>query len=269
MRPKPRHVIAHSLPNVVDEQAQHGMWLLPSRNRQDRALACIEACSDAGQETPGMLIQDGCRYSFARSVPKITGALYPGMPKRWSAIQTPEHRELCGSLTYATQMFPDLDWYGVISDGVRPKTQGWDRLLLAASEGRNFVSCSDSGWREDSRMAGILLVPGWIIRAMGYWFPPKIRHLWSDDCLEALGEALGNWVYAEDVVVEDNHHSHPNPANKTPFDHVRIFNGDDLNQTDRAAFNDWRYGPEFSSAVQRIKDSWKAQTGIEWERNAA
>lgn len=269
MRPKPRHVVARNLPHVVDSQAQHGMWLLPSRNRQERALACIEACSDAGQETPGMLVQDGCHYSFARAVPKITGNLYPGMPRRWSAIQTPEHRELAGSLTYASQVFPDLDWYGIVSDGVRPVTKGWDRLLLAASEGKNLVSCSDSGWREDSRMAGIILVPGWIIRAVGYWFPPGVEHLFSDDCLEQIAGALGNWVFAKDVVVEDNHHSHPDPAHKVPFDHLRTFRGKDLTQTDRQAFNDWRYGPEFVAAVERIKASWRAQTGTDWVQEAA
>lgn len=268
MRPKPRHVRALGLPEMAEPIVQNGYWLVPSRNRQERALACIEACAAAGQETRGLLVQDGCHYSFARSVPSVGRKLYPGMPRRWGAIETPEHRELVGALTYASDVFPAADWYGVISDGIRPKTQGWDRALLAASAGRNIVSCRDD-WRNDTRMAGITVVPGWIVRAMGYWAPPGLIHLFSDDCLEQIAGALDNWLYAEDVVVEDNHHGHTDPAHVVPFDTPRTFRGKDYNASDRQRFNDWRYGPEFFEAVDRIKQAWKLATGQDWQQAAA
>lgn len=264
MRPVPRHVITRDLPQIAEEQAQRGMWFLPSHNRPDRAQACMEACAEAGQETPGLLIQDGCHYSFARAVPKILSKLYPGLPRGWSAIQTPERRELAGALTYAGAVFPSLDWYGVISDGVRPLSQGWDRRLLAACAGKNFVSCSDSGWRDDTRMAGILVVPGWIIRAMGYWFPPGMKHLWTDDCWEQIAGALGNWVYAEDVRCVDNHFSHPNPSHRVIFDTPRELNGQPYGENDRRLFEQWRSGPEFTACVNRIKDAWGHLTGEPW-----
>lgn len=271
MSAKPRPIYAKSLPHVDDKQCQNGVWFLPSRNRPDRASACMDACSDAGQETPGILIQDGCRYSYARRAETVTGTpLHPGLPRYWSAISTPEHRELAGALTFGWKAFPDLDWYGIISDGIRPKTIGWDRLIIAASRGRNFVSCDD-GWRRDARMAGILLVPGWIVRAMGYWFPAGMVHLWTDNVWEDLGEALGNWNYAVDVKVEDHHHSHPDPARRTVFDHPRTFTGhpEGYSQNDARLFAEWRNGPEFGLCVDRIKASWKEMTGSDWDRKAA
>ena len=255
MRPIPRHVLAGGLPPVSEEQCKGGVWFLPSRNRADRARDCMEACVKAGQTTQGVLIQDGCDY--------IT--LQPPWTSPWQKIKLDAQHELAGALQKGWKRYPRKLWYGIISDGVRPITPGWDRLLLAASQGKNFVSCSDNGWREDTRMAGILLVPGWIIEAMRYWFPEGMIHLYTDDVWEQIAGALGNWVYAEDVVVTDNHHSHPDPANRTTFDHPRIFKGKPYADSDRDLFNDWRYGPEFAETIDRIKRVWWTLTGEVWE----
>lgn len=257
MRPQPRHVIAANLPAVADHQAQGGVWFMPSRNRAERARDCMRACNDAGQTTPGVLIEDGCNYTL--QLP-WTG--------NWSEMRTHTHLELAGALTHAWRENRGKYWYGVISDGVRPITPGWDRLMLAASEDKNFVSCSDSGWREDTRMAGILLVPGWIVEAMGYWFPPGMVHLWTDDVWEQIAGELGNWVFAEDVKCEDHHHSHPNPAKRVVFDHPRTFRNQPYGENDRRLFEQWRNGPEFVACINRIKDAWGHLTGEPWREAA-
>lgn len=253
MRPVPRHVIAANLPPVADHQAKGGVWFLPSRNRAERARACMQACNDAGQTTHGILIEDGCNYTL--QLP-WTG--------NWSELRTHIHMELAGALTHGWRENRGKYWYGIISDGIRPITPNWDRLLLAASQGRNMVSCSDNGWRDDKRMAGITLIPGWMVEAAGYLFPPGMNHLYIDDMLEELGGALGNWVYAEDVVVNDHHHSRHGTEFYVPFDTPRVFKGKDLNVTDKATFEQWRDGPEFTACVNRIKDAWGHLTGEPW-----
>jgi hypothetical protein len=248
-RPKPRYVPLPVLPEVVDE----GLWLLPSRAREQRAIATMRACADAGQTTQGLLIEDGCKYSI------------PSMPSHWSRMQLAEHHELAGAIHAAWNANRGLGWYGIISDGVRPVTRNWDRLLIAASQGKNFVSCNDN-WRRDSRMAGILLVPGWIVEALGYFFPPGMVHLWTDDVWEQIGQELDNWVYVEGVTVEDHHFAHPDPAKKVAFDTPREFQGKSYRHTDPARYHEWRRGGEFTEAVKRIKAAWLVRTGKEWGR---
>ena len=249
-RPRPRHV---PLPTdtVTEEYAQDGLWLMPSRARETRAMDAMRASADAGQSTPGLLIQDGCKYFL------------PRLPAHWTAIQLAEHHELAGAIHAAWNQSRGKAWYGIISDGVRPVTKGWDRLMLAASADKNFVSCNDN-WRRDSRMAGILLVPGWIVEALGYFFPAGMVHLWTDDIWEQLGQALDNWVYVPDVTVEDHHFAHPNERNKVAFDMPRQFKGRMYGNDDKRLFLEWRNGPEFDFAVQRIKDAWTARTGKDW-----
>ena len=111
-------------------------------------------------------------------------------------------------------------------------------------------------------MAGIVVVPGWILEAMGYWFPPGMVHLWTDNVWEELGRALGNWVYAENVLCEDHHHSHP--VNRTPFDNERNFNGVYFPPRDEERFKAWRNGNEFPECLNRITEAWKANTGEKW-----
>ena len=251
-RPHPRHVAVPSLPDKVPP----GMWLLPSRAREQRAIDTMRACADVGQSTPGLLIEDGCNYYI------------PRMPTNWSRLHLDDHHELCGALHAAWKANPGLEWYGIISDGVRPVTRDWDRLLIAACAGKNFVSCNDN-WRRDSRMAGILVFPGWIVEAMGYLSPPGMVHLYSDDILEQIGAALDNWVYVEGVVVKDWHWT--NPSAKAAPDECsrRSYKGVNLHENDRNVFRQWRYSPEFDAAVQRIKSAYVARTGLEWGPQAA
>lgn len=246
-RPRPRHV---PLPQVP-ESVQEGVWFLPSRAREQRAKDTMRACADAGQTTPGLLIQDGCRYSLK------------DMPSRWQAVETVDHLELAGAIHAAWTLTRGKAWYGIISDGVRPVTKHWDRLLIAASEGKNFVSCNDN-WRRDSRMAGILLVPGWIVEALGYFFPAGMIHLWTDDIWEQIGATLDNWVYLPDVTVVDHHWSNPSARVEHDATSKRAYKGVNLHDNDRNRFREWRYGPEFGQAIARIKSAWKMRTGKEW-----
>lgn len=246
-RPKPRHVQTPAIPASVGT----GMWFLPSRAREQRAKDTMRACADAGQSTPGLLIQDGCKYHL--------GAL----PSHWDTLVLGDHVELAGALRTAWLMHPGLDWYGIISDGVRPVTRDWDRLLVAASEGRNFVSCNDN-WRRDSRMAGVLLAPGWILEAMGYMFPAGMYHLWTDDIWEQLGAALDNWVYVPGVEVKDWHWANPSMRAEHDASAKRDFRGINLHHNDKSVYMRWRSGGAFYQAVERIKAAWKARTGKDW-----
>lgn len=247
IRPRPRHVPLPVLPEVVSD----GMWFLPSRAREQRALATMRACADAGQTTNGLLIEDGCKYYI------------PKLPAHWDRLILNDRHELVGAIHAAWRATPGKAWYGIISDGVRPVTRYWDRLLIAASQDRNFVSCND-GWRLDNRMAGVLLVPGWIVDALGWFFPPNMVHLWTDDVWEHLASALDNWVYVPGVVVEDHHFAHPDPNKKVAFDTPREFKGQSYAHTDPARFREWRNGPQFDQAVQHIKSAWKERTGRDW-----
>lgn len=250
VRPRPRHV---DLPDVsgLTEADLDGLWLMPSRAREDRADKAMLAAASAGQTTKGLLIQDGCKYFL------------PRMASNWAAMHLAEHHELAGALHAAWDANRGKAWYGIISDGVRPVTKGWDKYLIAASEGRNFVSCNDN-WRRDSRMAGVLLVPGWIVEALGYFFPEGMVHLWTDDVWEHIGGALDNWVYVPGVTVDDHHFSHPDLNKKVAFDHPRQFRGVNYGKTDPVRFREWRYGPEFPEAIARIKAAWKRRTGRDW-----
>lgn len=257
--PKPIHA---PLPDMLatPEKAADGVWFLPSRNREDRARACMQACIDTGQRAAGLLIEDGCDYRL-----RFLNLRYP----RWGHVVLDEHHELAGALNAGWEAWRGKSWYGVISDGIRPQTQDWDRLMIAAMEGRYIVSCSDSGWREDTRLAGIHVIPGWIVEALGYLYPKGLTHLYIDDVWEHIGQALGNWRYLPDVKVIDRHWANPVHTADADANNKRTFKGQPFAEADRQRFLEWRFRGEFTEAITRIKDAWKLLTGQDWPQAAS
>lgn len=247
-RPTPC-TVTPDITTLPDSWYADGLWLLPSRGRAERSEQAIKACVSTSQSTPGLLVMDGTLYDDA--------PWYEG----WDAMLLPTQHEMAGALNEAWRKFPGKSWYGLITDGVRPVTPGWDRLMIAAAGRRNFASCND-GWRGPTRMGGIVVVPGWILDAIGYWYPPGIVHLFADDCWEALAGALDNWAYAPSVRC-DYHHAALTGTVPADDNNRRVFRGYGYAASDAARFETWRMR-ELAPCVAAIKAKWTEMTGEPW-----
>lgn len=117
-------------------------------------------------------------------------------------------------------------------DDHRPRSAGWDESVGLAFDrmGSGLVYCADG--LQDERLP---TAPFWsadVIRALGWFYPPVLMHLYADDYWLRLANDLGRRRYLGHVLIE---HEHPS-AGKANMDEVYREN-DSWYEHDEAAFH--------------------------------
>lgn len=140
-------------------------------------------------------------------------------------IYGPDQSYLVNVLNYmSTVAYPDVEYYAEVNDDHVYHTKGWDQILIEAIEtkGKGWgVACGqdlvDPNWHH-YRHPSAVLISGNVIRTLGYFTYPALKHCSSDDYHRDLGDILGNRLFfCEDVVIE---HKCWHVANKAPQDAV-------------------------------------------------
>ena len=176
------------------------MWLLPSLDRPASLARFFEAYRRTGGSTPGLVLIDVADFSARASEYKALD-----LPEGWEIRQTQGRTQ--GDKIRWAQALPEIagaDWIGYLGDDCVPETTEWDRLMLAALDGANMVSCND-GWQAPKRIGNCAVVSGDLVRAVGWFWPPELSHLYIDDIWETLGRAAGAWTVLMDVMVRHVH----------------------------------------------------------------
>lgn len=117
------------------------------------------------------------------------------------------------------------------------RTEGWDRLMLAALE-----DLGGSGWvyADDKRRSDVpehWMVSSDVVKALGWFYPPAVQHYYGDNSIAEIGKRAGLIRYCPEVVIE---HLHYSVAKSTRRDKVysqteKLFGASDL-----AAFKAWQ-----------------------------
>lgn len=141
------------------------------------------------------------------------------------------------ALNFAAMRWKDrANVIGFIGDDHRFRTKGWDRVIgqVMADQGGGFVYGNDLFQGEALPTA--VFISSKIVNALGWFGPPKCKHLYLDNTWKLLGDRADCLYYLPDVVIE---HMHP-AAGKGEWDanHVRV-NATEIYDHDRVAFEEW------------------------------
>ncbi len=107
----------------------------------------------------------------------------------------------------ALELWPQieaLDYLFILNDDHVPKTPKWDHRVISAINGVNVVATNDN-WVAPQRLAGAICFSGGFLRALGWLFPPGLKHLFSDDVWGLICTKAGCAQILMDVIVEHNH----------------------------------------------------------------
>lgn len=131
----------------------------------------------------------------------------------------------------ALQVADGADAVGFLGDDHRPRTPGWDELLMAALAVPGVAYGDDLFQRE--RLPTAVVISAEIIRGLGYMAPPGLTHMYLDNFWKQLGTDLGHLRYLPEVVIE---HLHP-VAGKARWDegYARV-NSPGMYASDGAAY---------------------------------
>jgi hypothetical protein len=132
-----------------------------------------------------------------------------------------------------------------------PRTKGWDTACLRAlaDMGGTGICYPWDGVREDIPEAPVVSAD--IVQALGWFFPPPLRHYFGDDALGAIGRGAGCLRHLRAVWVE-----HLTPANgKAPGDQTYRDNSASIS-ADKAAYQQWRqeHLPATVAAVRELRE---------------
>lgn len=221
-----------------------GLWLLPSRRRLAKLRQFFEVSCANGMSTPGLVLVQQDELAELK-------AEYDALPlpANWEVVPMQsdgmgdKYREIWPAVK-------NLDWIGIACDDLRPQTLAWDQTLLARINGRNVVSCED-GNQGASRMSGITVFSGGLLRAIGYIYAPGFWHTYMDNVWEDLGRATGCWTYEPSVLVTHEHPFVNQQIDPAKADETTYKSYGRMEQ-DRIAYIAWRQY-EFAPICERIK----------------
>ncbi|HET7377144.1 MAG TPA: hypothetical protein VFK30_10570 [Anaerolineae bacterium] len=172
------------------------------------------------------------------------------LPKDWTVrCQHKDDRSLIDVMNRFVREHPDLKWYGYLQDDLKFKTRDWDTRLIAAAGNAGIASCNDQ-WRAPKRNTGASVYGGDLMRAWGFWGPPKLQHTYIDDFWEESGRECNNWTVLMDVITPHQHFA--NGKNKQPMDATYKFSYAPGAQ-DQAEWYRFRKSKDYADLLARVK----------------
>lgn len=125
---------------------------------------------------------------------------------------------------------------GFMGDDHRPRTPGFDRLLLDALDKTGGGVAYGNDLIHGAAIPTAAVISSDIVLALNRFVPFPGTHLWFDNAWKTLGERLGQLTYLDDVVIE---HMHP-IAGKSEWDPTyTAANAGDVDSSDHALYDDW------------------------------
>lgn len=231
------------------------LWLIPTRGRPDSMRDLIAACRATGEVPEAAVMID--------DDPDVYGAVE--WPAGWRVHSIAGHVEMVAATNELLRLYPGRPAYGINCDHARPRTAGWWSRLVAAA-GPWGLAYSRDNWlngcwetatapkhRPNRHMTGGVVIGGELVRALGWIFPPWLIHLYVDNALEDVIEAVGAWRWCDDVVVEAAHPA--NGGRAADANNRRLFHGQHIGPLDRDAYLRWKQHGGFADAVSRVREA--------------
>ena len=112
-----------------------------------------------------------------------------------------------GTLNFiANKYCEDYDYLVFMGDDHRPRTQDWDLLLADSIKDIKHGIAYGNDLLQGENLPTAVMQDARITRTLGYFSPPKQRHLFLDNFWKDLGTELGTLRYVPEVILE---HLHP------------------------------------------------------------
>lgn len=225
------------------------MWLLPSLGRVDRCLRLADSYVATGADAPVVLrLHEGFEEPYLRE----------SWPKEWTVAVGPK-TTAPGAMAELFRAQPDAECYGFLGDDVVLRTRGWDQALEMAA-GRWGVAWPDDGHQEQGQNCTHACLGGDLVRAVGWWALPGVKHSYVDSAYFLIGHELALLRYVPMVKFEHRNWM----FGEGPQDELTRFVRDTF-EGDTRRFKKWMQKglPETVERVRRKMDGGARQSGGE------
>jgi hypothetical protein len=201
--------------------------VLPLRGRRELTARCLKTFADT-TDAAGLLavIDDDDEATY-------DGLEYPP----GTQVQVIPRKPLAAKINQvAVPLAASYEAIIVVGNDHTFDTPHWDTILLDALDGigGSGIVYPDDKRRHDN--AEISLISSDIIRALGWFCEPTLKHYWAGNVISDIGRHAGCLRYCPEAVIEHHHYSR-DPA--TPFDETYAY-GESFGPQDFQAYQEWR-----------------------------
>lgn len=219
--------------------------IVPSRGRPAQLRELVDACAATAAGTvrvlPCLDDDDPALDEYRRLLPSAPRLVGP----RRSLSRWTNH----AARVLLAKADPPA-YLASLGDDHRPRTPGWDRVLIEAIGSLGGPPGFAYG---NDLFQGANLCTAWvqsaaIANALGWMMLPTAEHMYVDNAVLELGRACGRIMYCPNVVIE---HLHPLAGKAGWDDSYRASNTEHRYAADRAAFETWRDGGGLAADAER------------------
>jgi hypothetical protein len=140
------------------------------------------------------------------------------------------------------------DFFAFLGDDHRPRTAGWDQILIQAMQKRPSMAYGND-LLQGQRLPTMITMTSDIVKALGGMVPPKMKHLYLDNFWKKLGEDLEALTYIDAVVVE---HMHP-IAGKAEWDEgYKEVNAQEIYSFDALAYQNYIQSEAYEALKKKL-----------------
>ena len=169
--------------------------IIGTRNRPHNAIRAFDQLKKVSVESDFLMI-----------INEDQDHLYPHIENVMREVVPSEH----GSIAKGNHILPKYcDSYFTITgidDDCMVTTQGWDLLLAAPIKERGYGISYGNDTIQGENLPTKVMISTNILKSLGYFAPPVLKHLYADNFWKALGTELNALNYFPDVMLEHWHH---------------------------------------------------------------
>ena len=218
--------------------------LVPSRGRPDNIARLIARFRSTRSEDTRLLVavddDDETR----------DGYLQMDSGEDWLEFVVGPRLRLAGTLNDLAPKYADsYDVLGFMGDDHLPWVAGWDRRILEES-GPGTVVYGNDLFQGANLPTAVFLDSG-IVRALGYFVPTGMTHLFLDNAWQDWGTATGKLKYLPDVIIE---HLHPAAGKSELDDRYTEVNSEAVWSADELRYNEYKTNGEFAADIRKLQE---------------
>lgn len=203
--------------------------IAPTRGRPSRALHMADSFARTRHSTFTHLT-----LALDSADPMQAAYIEGSQGKPWFAVPVPTGSMIERTNDVAWRI--DADIYGWAADDNVFVTPQWDKFVREAFEDPHVTTVNTNDLLVGDEKGGVYFVRGTVVRALGWFLPTFLQHLYADFAVTSLAKKAGTYLYLPDVVIE---HVHPYAGKAAWDDLYAAVNNQAMDQRDGDAFRKW------------------------------
>ena len=148
-----------------------------------------------------------------------------------------------------SDMYGHYEYFLFMGDDNVPRTEYWDRELIKPLIGKTGISYGNDLY-QGQKLAGCSVMTRDIAEALTKYGWPDVNHLYIDNLMNHLGEAIDALYYVPEVIIE---HMHPFAGKAEMDEQYKRVNRPELYVKDSAALDKYLKSETFATIVNELK----------------